>query len=323
MKKLAIMEYTFSSENKIVFEMRLLKMPLLMLFILFMFGCTKTDIPSPYIGPLQITQAGKTCSFFTSIFNGPLTARGRNEGYLKSTLETKRLFPIYNIPTILKQASMLKELNYYDYLNQETRCSLNLNKYEDVRQTIQIVEKRKLVSKSRANALRRHLVQSNFICTDTIIDAYDNTAISRDEARNLFFQWLFYMSDYSTINLYLHIGNRYMISRLVKRNIISSNEGIYFLSNWVANLERFHPVFLEDLENLGAINKQTLNLLIDRESCYFRKKFQIHGADHVLSDPKKKVEVCDNKTDVLFAQLRDKINDTIKKPTTFPKWFQK
>jgi hypothetical protein len=295
---------------------------LFFLVLIFLQGCGRPNIQAPSPGALQVTRAGRLCSFWTSVFNGPKTARGRNEGYLKSKKEIKRLIPIYNIPTIIDQGKMADAgMSLSEYLDRESRCSMNLNKYPDVLQTITVCEHRGIISPQKIKALRRHLAQCNFLNADTLIEAVKNDALTYKEGRLLFFQWLMSIGNFKKVNLYLFVGNGFMLRKLHINKIISKDEARHFLQSWIFHLERFDTSFLEDLEYFQAISPADLDVLIERENCLLRQKLIEHNAAYVIAGYTGDIKVRLNNSRIAFNQLKDKLKNDIVKLDNPPDWF--
>lgn len=247
-------------------------------------GCAEPPAESLHAGPLQIGNAGSRCSMYTSIFDGPITARGRNEGFVKTKLEIRRLFPLFNLPTIKKHMDMADTgMSLAEYYDREDRHAINLNKYSDNRQTIEVVEKRGLISSERANALRRLLVQIDFLDTDTLVDARANNAITVEEGRAVMLEWFNLVGFLEYRNLYLLSGNKNMVAKLVDHKFLSPMEGRYLLLMWSGNLPHLTPTFLDDLQRFGGLEDSKIETLAEREFCYFQEKLQSHGAESVAA----------------------------------------
>lgn len=295
---------------------------LFILILIFLQGCGRPNVPGPSPGALQVTRAGRLCSFLTSVFDGPKTARGRNEGYLKSKKEIKRLIPIFNIPTIIAQGKMADAgMSLSEYLDRESRCSMNLNKYPDVLQTITVCEQRGIISPQKLKALRRHLAQCNFLNADTLVDAVKNDALTHEEGRSLFFQWLMSIGNFKRVNLYLFVGNRFMLRKLNHNKIISKDEARHFLQSWILHLERFDSSFLEDLEYFQAISPADLDVIIERENCFLRQKLIEHSAAYVIANYAGDTKVRLKNSRIAFNQLKDKLKNDIVKLDNPPGWF--
>jgi len=292
------------------------------LVLIFFQGCGRPNIQGPSPGALQVTRAGRLCSFWTSIFDGPKTARGRNEGYLKSKKEIKRLIPIYNIPTVINQGKMTETgMSLTEYLDKESRCSMNLNKYPDVLQTIAVCEQRGIISSKNIKALRRHLAQCNFLNADTLVEAVKNDALTLEEGRSLFFQWLMSIGDFKKVNLYLFVGNSFMLRKLHINHIIRKDEARHFLQSWILHLERFEHSFLEDVEYFQAISPADVDILIERENCLFRQKIIEHHAGYVIAGYPGNSEVCLNNSRKAFNRLKDKLKNEMAGLDSLPGWF--
>jgi hypothetical protein len=231
-------------------------------------------------GPLQLGQAGRGCSFLSAIFVGPVTARGRNEGYVKTRSEIAWLLPVYSLDPRLVHGSLAHEgMTWPEYLDTEIRGSLNLNVFPDVGQTITACLDRGLVTPELAKRLRRHLAQCDFLNAEVLCTAVREGAVTRREGRTLFFSWLEIVGDHRKVNLYLHEGNRFMVRRLVEEGMLSREEAVYLLRAWTGAFERLDPSFLEDLRFFAAVPPALLEALAEREYCLFLLSLLSAGGD--------------------------------------------
>ena len=228
-------------------------------------GCLQPKPRLQPLGPLQVSRSGRTCSCLTAVFGGPMTARGRNEGYVKSSLEVWGLIPFVRlIPRYSCAADAAHGQGREQYL-QTLRHPLNVNAYPDSIETLRASEIRGIASASLTNRLRRYLCQCNFLNTTVLLAALRAGAINRDEARELFFHWIAYVADYRHLNLPILNGNRHMISRLHAAAVLNEGEACYFLKQWLIHLERVDFSILEDLEQLHAVSEKELEPFIERE----------------------------------------------------------
>jgi len=263
------------------------------------------------------------CSFFTAMLSGPMTARGRNEGFLKDRWEIGRMIPVWNIVTFVHHGRIAQRgMTLAEYQDDVLRSHLNLNMYPDVLATIDECENRGLVSPPRADAFRRHLCQCNFLNTDVLIAAAQHDALTRREARDLFFRWLQRVGGYEKVNFYILTGNRHMMRKLVEARLLDEREATHFLRLWLVNLKRIDFSMLEDVEYFNLLDATDLKVLVCRETAVFLGIASARGLP--VSDARVQGEgdgsdAANQAVDI--RQCRRKWKDDIRKPKTFPNWF--
>ena len=188
----------------------------------------------------QVGRANRVCSALTAFMVGPVTARSRTEGHLKSTAEVFELLPGIDVLTGPYHAWLAGRGRTLTDHYHAIRYGTNLSAYPGTLDAIAACEQRGLVSPQDANALRRHLCAGSFLNAGLIVDSVQHAALTRDEGRALFLDWLGGVGGYARQNLYLHVGNRGMMRHAAEAGLVTREEAAYFLSVWVRTLEPFH-----------------------------------------------------------------------------------
>jgi hypothetical protein len=107
-------------------------------------GC-RTPSPSP-LGLMQLGEADRFCSAATGLLVGPITARARNEGFVKTSSEIDCLTPFWEIPSNWRHAALAHAGLTREQLQQGLRRPINVACYADTLETVDICERRGIVS---------------------------------------------------------------------------------------------------------------------------------------------------------------------------------
>lgn len=250
------------------------------------------------------------------MLTGPITGRGRNEGYVKSPAEIRELYPIFDIPAGAYHARLAaRGMTWADY-RQGLRHPFNLNCYPDTFETIEEAERREVVSHDQANRLRRHLCFCDFLNTQTIVAALEAGAITTAEARVLFFDWLDSVGDYRTLNLYILPGNGHMARRAARAGLISQEEARYLLAQWVVHLPRLDAALLDDAAYLGLLSASDMDTLVRRELVFFRR--MLKGWDEDIPVPPALAPELERSNRQDLARLRKRLRSTMRRPASIP-----
>ena len=259
----------------------------------------------------------------SSVFVGPITARGRNEGLLKSRWEIGRAIPLWNIVTWVHHGRLAERGVTWPEYRQILRSALNLNCFPDVLGTVDECERRGLVSAGRCRQLRRHLCQCNFLNADVLVSAVRHNAVSSAEARELLFRWLRRIGDHRETNLYVHCGNENMVRKLQEAGVISPGEAIYLLRVWVSRLDRLHASMLRDIEHFGALPETAVLALASRERHRLAEVSRLYGVE--LGDGPGDLAAGSREhcgPDPSVRQVQRQAARENPRPASLPAWFE-
>jgi hypothetical protein len=240
---------------------------------LAMVGCRSGVLPhvEVQLGAFQPTRSGRVCSCLTSVFAGPVTARGRNEGYLKSGREIQRLFPLASRKA-KRYHERVAAAGYTrgEYHDVDNRSALNLGMFPDVLDTLLSCAERELVSPRRAQALARHLAQCNYLNGRTLAIAIDIQAITPAEARQLFLDQLRVIGNWRQVGLHYLPGNETLVGGLLDRKAITDVEARYLVLAWLCHLRRPPPNLLAEAAALEVLDECDMHRFLEVESLRFR-----------------------------------------------------
>ena len=251
---------------------------IVLLIVSTLSGCVTHDRSS--LGVLQVGDAGATCSFLTTVFDGPNVGRGRNEGHLKSYGEIKSLFGPFGMRArrihwqLAALGMGLEEYNTLSY----APPALSLS--EDTFVTAKTVRDRQLVDSKDVKAYYRRLFSGNFLNTDVLIDSLEQGGIGIEEVREQLWRWLGYTYDDYRLDYYLFNGNRNMVRKLYTRGIITRKEATYLLARWFLERTAYEPSMLDDLEYFEIISQEDAKVLTKLELAYLGH-FNILPADRM------------------------------------------
>ncbi len=285
---------------------KLLKSNILFLVIVMLgCGCSQQEFLS--MGDSQVTDANGLCSFGTNLALGAITARSRNDGYLKSDDEIKCMY-FFLFPYRMKIADITAGgAGLTEYRFKYLRCSLNQNMYLDVFQTISICSRDKIVPDKDIKRLLRHLFHSNFLNTDVLVAVNKGKAISKGLIRDQLMKWLIVTRANYELNYYILQGNRYMMRKLYRQGLLSHEEAVYFLGRWYSRLCRLDVSMIEDMEFFQLISRDEADTLMKYE---------------VNQNPILKEYVGFDKFDKnTIMKISEKISKNIRKPDSLPVGF--
>lgn len=232
------------------------------------------------LGRLQVGDAGGTCSFFTTIFDGPDVGRGRNEGHLKSYSEIKSLFGPFgrNARHINWQLAALgMGLEEYQALGfGEAPPTLSLR--EDTLITAKMARDRRLVPNEDMQVYYRDLFSGCFLNTDVLIDAMEQGGVSTNEVKEQLWRWLGYTYDDYRLDYYHFEGNGNMARKLYEHGVITKKEATYLLARWFLERTAYEPNMIDDLEYFQIISREDAALLTRLELAYLAP-FRVEPAE--------------------------------------------
>ncbi|MFA6715360.1 MAG: hypothetical protein WCS27_08275 [Victivallaceae bacterium] len=280
----------------------IIPLPIILFAVILQSGCVQHQEAS--LGRLQVGRAGRFCSFGSALLVGPVTARGRNEGYLKSDDEIACIFGLFAIPEKIRHSEMISSgMGIEEYRNKVLRCSLNQNLYPDVFETISTCRARNIVTPKEAETLLRHLFHSNFLNGVSLVAVYDGGAVNRQEARDQFFSWLKVTYQNYALNYYILAGNRNILKKLHKRKLISGQEAAYLLKRWFLKSSRYEVSMIEDMEYFKLINKEEADSILVCEA----------NRSRILSTSVREKEKVEKTLETVRKKLRQ-----IKRPVSLP-----
>ncbi len=189
----------------------------------------------------------------------------------------------------------------------DVRSALNLNIFPDVRQTITLCDSRGLIDSSRANRLRQHLVHCNYLTADMLLDALYHQAVTEEEARVLFFEMLRIQGNWADINLYLHVGNSHLVSRLDRAGVLNSGEAVGILVRYIVSLPRLSPTLLEDISHYGFLSKVEFSCLLSRERMIFMEFSDKSGLDVFSAQELRSAKGSKREVASRINQLKDRL----------------
>ncbi len=270
----------------------------------------------------QVGRANRVCSTFTAMLDGPITARSRTEGQLKSTWEVFELFPVIDIPVGLRHAWLAGRGMTWPEYRHRLRYGTNLNAYPGSLEAIAACERRGVASPADANALRRHLCFGEFIHADLLVDAARRGAITKKEARRLFFDMLASAGDWPRFNYYVHDGDRGMMGKLAAAGLVSRGEAAYFVARWLVVLPRADYSLLQDALDLGVLTRREAAALALREFAYWSEAARRRGASPVRLAPPYARQARPDRVARRVREIRERLRHDYPRPHTLPAWLR-